>query len=533
MRTAPAPVSWSRVKLGGPDVAWGPRLSPDGHTLAMVTLVGDQSQVAVMRPEAGDWAVLTHDQGLGGLNTVTWSPDGSHIYYDRDLEVPHGIHSVPVLGGPSRQIVENAALPEALPDGSILVAKLNSRGELQLSRCWPESGRFQEYPFQVASATYTPVRAIPGGREAVVIGSPIPAPNGRFVSLPYVLDVNSGRTRPLTALKDSPPRTPAVTSDGAGFYIGALDGIWSVGANGRTPVRNILPLTAEVWGLDTAPGGVMYADQVERKTEVVLISRGHVRRLADAPISRPLTLLPDGRPVTLQMVAGRNRLVVLEDGQAPAPLLSISEKVQAPATPAGPGLLAFVIQESGKQEIGIATLASGRLARRIPFDKGTIQAMTASPDGKTLYCAADHTVWSVPASGGPPVRMRSGDTVTIDPDGKFLVVFVSELTKVRLFQVPLNGGVEREIVPQGDTPPVATVSDRAISRDGRMLVGGISSSSWFWTPFVMDLATGRMTPVATDQLGDYYRPTWTPEGDVYVVVAAMSSAIWKFTPDAK
>ena len=261
------------------------------------------------------------------------------------------------------------------------------------------------------------------------------------------------------------------------------------------------------------------------------IARGHVRRLAEAPISRPLTLLPDGRIVTLQMVAGRNRLVVIEDGKEPAPLLSISEPVEAPATPAGPGLLAFLVQANGKQEIGIASLASGRLARRIPFDKGAIQAMTASPDGKTLYCAADHMVWSVPASGGPPVRMRGGDTVTIDPDGKFLVVFASELTKVRLFQVPLNGGVEREIVPQGDAPPVATVSDRAISRDGRMLVVASSPGSWFWTPFVMDLATGRMTPVPTDKLGDYYRPTWTPEGEVYAVVAGMSSAVWKFTPE--
>jgi Tol biopolymer transport system component/predicted Ser/Thr protein kinase len=533
LRTAPAPASWSRLKLGGPEVAFAPRLSPDGHTLAMVTLVGDESQVAVMRPEAGDWAVLTHDKGLGALNVLTWSPDGSHIYYDHALGVPKGIYSVPVLGGASRQIVENAEFPEALPDGSILITKLNSKGECQLYRCWPESGKFQEYAFQVFSGTYTPVRAIPGGREAVVIGSPIPAPNGRFAPLPYVLDVNSGRTRPLPVSKDSLPRTPAATSDGSGVYIAALDGIWSLGANGRAPARNVLPLTAEVWGLDTAPGGVVYADQVERTTEVVRIARGHVRRLAEAPISRPLTLLPDGRIVTLQMVAGRNRLVVIEDGKEPAPLLSISEPVEAPATPAGPGLLAFLVQANGKQEIGIASLASGRLARRIPFDKGTIQAMTASPDGKTLYCAADHVVWSVPASGGPPVRMRGGHTVTIDPDGKFLVVFVSELTKVRLFQVPLNGGVEREIVPQGDAPPVATVSDRAISRDGRMLVVANSPDSWFWTPFVMDLATGRMTPVPIDKLGDYYRPTWTPEGDVYAVVAAMNSAVWKFTPEGK
>jgi hypothetical protein len=49
----------------------------------------------------------------------------------------------------------------------------------------------------------------------------------------------------------------------------------------------------------------------------------------------------------------------------------------------------------------------------------------------------------------------------------------------------------------------------------------------------MDLATGRMTPVSTDQLGDYYRPTWTPEGEAYAVVAAMSAAVWKFTPEGK
>jgi len=536
LRTAPAPASWSRVMLGGPEVAWGPRLSPDGHTLAMVTLVGEQSQVAVMRPEAGDWAVLTHDKGIGALNSLTWSPDGSHIYYERVVDVPKGIYSVPVLGGPSRLIVENAALPEALPDGSLLVAKVSSTGAIQLYRCWPESGKLQEYAFQIfstGSATYSPIRAIPGGREAVVIGSPIPPPNGRFEVLPYVIDVNSGRTRRLPATEDSLLRTPAVSTDGATVYVGGLDGIWSLGAHGRTPARNILPVTAEVWGLDTASGGVLYADQVERITDIARIAHGHVRRLGPAPISRPLTQLPDGRVVTLQMVAGRNRLVALEDGKEPAPLLSISESVQAPATAARPGRIAFLLQEDGKQQIGVASLASGRLVQRLPFDKGAIIAMTASPDGKTFYCAADHIVWSVPVSGGPLVRIRSGDAVTIDPDGKFLIVYASELTKVRVFQVPVNGGAEREIIPQGDALPVLTLGDRAISRDGRMLIVANSLDSWFWAPFVMDLATGRMTAVPIDELGDYYRPTWTPEGDVYAVVAAMRSAIWKFTPQGK
>ena len=143
------------------------------------------------------------------------------------------------------------------------------------------------------------------------------------------------------------------------------------------------------------------------------------------------------------MVAGQTAWSSSRMERRPAPLLSISEKVQAPATSAGPGLLAFVIQESGKQEIGIATLASGRLARRIPFDKGTIQAIDRLAGRENaLLCGGPHGVecaclWR---AARPNAERRQ---VTIDPDGRFLVVFVSELTKVRLFQVPLNGGVER------------------------------------------------------------------------------------------
>jgi eukaryotic-like serine/threonine-protein kinase len=252
LRTPPAPVSWSGVKLGGPDVAWAPRISPDGHTLAMVTLVGEQSQIAVMRPEAGDWAVLTHDEGVNGPNSLSWSPDGSQIYYDHTQDVPKGIYRIPVLGGASRLIVENAEFPEALADGSILVTKLNAKGARQLYRCWPESGKIQEYAFQVGGNNATPVRALPGGREAVVIGTPMPAPDGRVAPLAYVLDVNSGRTRLLPVLNDRRPETPGVTSDGSGVYIAGLDGIWSMPTDGRTPARNILPLTAEVCGPSAA-----------------------------------------------------------------------------------------------------------------------------------------------------------------------------------------------------------------------------------------------------------------------------------------
>ena len=64
-------------------MALRPRLSPDGHLLAFLTMNDGLSQVAVMKPGTGIWTQLTHDRTRGLTFTMSWSADGSHIYYDR------------------------------------------------------------------------------------------------------------------------------------------------------------------------------------------------------------------------------------------------------------------------------------------------------------------------------------------------------------------------------------------------------------------------------------------------------------------
>ena len=56
---------WVGESLGGPSIAVGPRLSPDGTTIAFQAWVDGLNQVAVMKPETGDWSVLTHDRTSG------------------------------------------------------------------------------------------------------------------------------------------------------------------------------------------------------------------------------------------------------------------------------------------------------------------------------------------------------------------------------------------------------------------------------------------------------------------------------------
>jgi serine/threonine protein kinase len=77
------PMHWSGDLLGGSSIAFGPRISPDGRTLAFQAMVDNQMQVAVLNPDSGNWTVLTHDRSRGTVQEIAWSPDGSKLYFDR------------------------------------------------------------------------------------------------------------------------------------------------------------------------------------------------------------------------------------------------------------------------------------------------------------------------------------------------------------------------------------------------------------------------------------------------------------------
>jgi eukaryotic-like serine/threonine-protein kinase len=529
----PASPSWTGTLVGGPEVAWMPRLSPDRHTLAMLTLDAGQSQVAVMRLEAGDWAVLTHDRHMGGPESLTWSPDGSRIYFDRVNDVPKGVYSVPMLGGESRLVLENAGYPEALPDGSLLLTRLNSRGDPTVCHFWPESGKLQELPFKVLSGRQR-FRGLPGAREAAAFGSPIPPPAGQSGNRLYSLDLVSGHARLLPVESGFAAGVLAVARDGRSvLFPSSQAGIWSVSADGRSPARNLFSITGTPVGMDTGPDGSVFVDQQDRPNELVFLRGGHAQRVAASPAGpSSVTVLPDGRAVWEQVVAGRRRLVVIQPGKEPVPLVVTSDETSTPATVAGPGLVAFMVGPPGKAEIGIGSLATGQIVRRIPFDKPSISTMSSSADGKTLYCAADHVVWAVPSAGGTPVRIHEGDRAAVDPDGNYLAVLTQQPAN-KLYQVPLHGGVPREINVSGGLRPELSVGPQAISRDGRLLALLVSADSWFDNPGIIDLATGRATLIPTGYPADYRSLNWTADGQVMGIALPMRSSIWKFTPQRR
>jgi len=540
---------WSGVLLGGPEMAINPRLSPDGHLLAFQAFDQGQTQVAVMKPESGNWSILTHRRDRGSVVAVSWSPDGSVIYYDRSTDVPIGVYSVPVLGGEEHLVLENASLPEAMPDGSLLLSRVNARRQSQVYRFWPESGRLLELPlenpevFSQAEGS----RVAPGGKEAIIFGSPI-GRGGQGLGLFAIhLASNAIRRLPLAERETVTLQSWTVARDGnsvlAALPAGSITRLVAIPTSGHSPAKTLLTVTNPVWFVDAAGDGSVFVNLVDRPQEVVRLSPGgggSAEKIAAFPLGAApdqVLLLPDGRSVAPASASGHVRLMAAEKGKDPLPLVNTPEETAAPMTLAGPREIAFVIGPAPHQTIALADTASGRVTRRIAPGKGVITGLSAPADGATLYFCAAGSVWAVASSGGQARMIAAGDYAVMEPSGRSLIVAREESSHIRLFHVPLDGAPEREIASDRSSPLYADhggyFSSGSIDAQGRLLVGLNLLDSWFNPVAMLDTASGRVTQVPGDSLSDHHSAVWTPDGEILSSQVGLRATIWKFQAEGK
>jgi hypothetical protein len=125
---------------------------------------------------------------------MSWSADGSHIYYDRATDSPNGIYSVPALGGEERLLIENAQNPASLPDGSILFGRPTPSRVIQLHRFWPASGKLEALPVVIQTDSIAPIHSIDANR-ALILGRALKAPLER--DSVQIFDLASHELRPI------------------------------------------------------------------------------------------------------------------------------------------------------------------------------------------------------------------------------------------------------------------------------------------------------------------------------------------------
>ena len=531
---APAPTTWSAEQLGGPAVALHPRRSPDGRLLAFQAMVDGTTQVGVMDPESGNWNVLTSRRDLGIVEYLCWSPDGSTIYFNRTLDVPMGVFSVPFLGGEERLVIENAAHPAALPDGSLLVARINEERRSQLTRVWPDTGRMQALPVDV---TYDPgfrpwIRVSADGRRVVVaLGSMYDTPGKRSL---IEVDVAAGTAHPIEVEGNPEIRAVALSADGASAIAAvpanALTRIVRIPLDGPRVPEDLFTVTGDVWDLDVAAKGAVDVNVADRPGEVVRFapSGAEITTLARFPraiLSKMAVALPDGRDVVNAWVSGRMRLMVMAQGKSPEPLLKTQEESAAPMTAVAGNRIAFAVGPEPRETIAVADTATGRIPGRISPGKGVIQTLAASADGETLFFTASGSVWSVATAGGEPRRICPGVWVLVHPAGS-LVVARNDGTQVRLFEVSAENGTERAIAVN---PGTRFQSMGGVRADGLLAATVIAADSWFIQLALVDLKSGRTTRLAGDGVSEVVSAAWTRDGQILALKQGIDATIWTFT----
>src|SRR5262249_7141380 len=152
-----------------------------------------------------------------------------------------------------------------------------------------------------------------------------------------------------------------------------------------------------------------------------------------------------GQILLTKIIGGKRRLLISKLARDEAiPFLQTKEETSAPSALLKNGEFAFVIGSGIGRKIAVGSLQDGRIIRRLTkVDAGSLQTLAASPDGQTLYYVTDNKVWSVPAVDGEPRMVHDGDAVAVDPNGKYLLVELTERGGVRLIRVPLDGSPEQ------------------------------------------------------------------------------------------
>jgi len=544
-RVTPPP-RWSGDLLGGSSVAYGPRISPDGHLVAFQAMVDNLTQVAVLNPDSGNWTMLTHDRSHGGVTEIAWSGDGSKLHFDRFNGKPKGIYSVPSLGGDERLVLEDAQYPEVLRDGSLLVCRVDPDRRQQIYHYWPDSRKLQALGAWTTQMPVTAVRVFPDGKEAVFFGTTSGKDSDGLPHL-YALDIASGRARQLA------PQLPirqtsalafpvAVTPDNRSVLIdlpsGNLHQIVAIPRSGSGPAQVLITLTIAPWVMDAWPDGTIYLDQVERPLEVLRfpVTGGTPEVIASSETYPPENMepveFPDGRFLLPSLLSGRACLLIGKPGDNFFPLVDTPEETGPPAALRPNNEVAFMAGTGSDQTIVIASARDGRITRRLQGVKGEhVTGLAASIDGKTLYYTASGNVWAIPASDGTPCKICAGDGVAVDPNGRDLIVNLIGNTGMRLVRVPIPGGPEQDIHVQGDLPidPVP-LGGNGVHKDGRILVGVQPRDSWFFSLTILDPATGKLTRVPLNYIGDLWLSAWGGDGRILAMGEPMRAHVWRFRP---
>jgi hypothetical protein len=184
----------------------------------------------------------------------------------------------------------------------------------------------------------------------------------------------------------------------------------------------------------------------------------------------------------------------------------------------------FALGPAPRETIGVASLSTGRIIRRIAAGKGPLTELAFAPDG-SLYFGAGGFIWHA-ENAGAIHRIIAGESLAAEPRG--LIVKASENEKIHLLSVSPHGTVTGEVESAEPIVPNPLSAD-AVSAAGRILCPLAPVGSWLSVPGLTD-KSGKLEPIPTDYQGDIHSLAWAPDGRIIAFASMRRSRMWRFSP---
>jgi serine/threonine protein kinase/Tol biopolymer transport system component len=455
------------------------RLSPDGHTVAFSAPVAGVTQVFVMLTSGGDPLQLTSDAGDKFVDS--FSPDGAEIYFSRSSGTAEE-WAVPTLGGNSRRAAAGIALAPSADGATIYYLKPALRGLFRADK----SGLGEELLYKFDAKSLPPRRILPfpsGNHLLVFAASPISVAEDRF----HVYDVDLAH-KAAEDLGEVPADYLDTAWGEPGKFllisrtVNGLTNLWQYDLKSKaltqitfgtgpdfSPMRD--PAGKGIYFVNGKASGVLTAYNIHSKQSTDIAAEN-----ATQP-----SMSPDGKRLMYVTTPEKGRTELWVQN------LDGSNKVKlATSRSLGTGFWApdsfhlfFMDEAIGTADRAFTGAADGSGIRQIPWSGGALQALSTSPDQKSIYFnsfdqgTTRATIWRENPDGSSPEKLTDGcgHAFDVSPDGKYL------LTIARLSEA---GGVDQfSLADKKCTPllPGVTTFGIAMSPDGKSFLYAVPSRS--------------------------------------------------------
>jgi len=417
-------------------------ISPDGKYIVYALSDRSSQSLYIRQVSTANDRLIVPPAPIG-IFGMTFSPDGTELYYVVKANDAGTLYRIPALGGTSVKVLEGIDSPITFsPDGKQFALVRGS---------YPNTGESALVIANVdgSGARNLAVKQIPQTFWPATFVGPSWSPDGKIIA--STVATFGGRSRVV------------------GFAV--ADG------SEKDLSPESWPFLGRVEWLPDMTGLLLIAgDQSNAMLLHVGYPDGRIRRITnDLSEYRGIGLTQDGKKLTLVQTQGLMNLWVVPEGDAakairlPTGNVSILYSRSANNVSWVPdGRIAYVSNESGSADIWLAD-AEGGNRKQLTANGGMNLSPAASSDGKYVVFVSmqndKKNVWRVNIDGRNSVRLTSGlmDSLpSVSPDSRWVVYTALDGVKPTLWKVSIDGGSPVQV-----TDHVAATS--SVSPDGRFI----------------------------------------------------------------